>query len=96
MYGSVSRWRVKEGQQQEFEKLFGEVASQLPPGGRTLLVLHSEADSQEYWTAGCFDSKEAYTANSNTPEQDDRFRRLRALLVSDPEWHDGEIPLTLP
>jgi heme-degrading monooxygenase HmoA len=96
MYGSVSRWRVKEGQQQEFEKLFGEVASQLPEGGRTLLILHADADSQEYWTAGCFDSKEAYTANSNRPEQDDRFRRLRALLESDPEWHDGEIPLTRP
>ena len=41
---------------------------------------------------GClWESREAYTSNSSTPEQDARFGRLRALLESDPEWHDGEI-----
>ncbi len=32
MYGSVSRWRVKDGQQQELERLFTEMMNDLPPG----------------------------------------------------------------
>jgi hypothetical protein len=38
-----------------------------------------------------FESREAYQANSATPEQGARFQRLRELMESDPEWHDGEI-----
>jgi hypothetical protein len=44
--------------------------------------------------ASSWDSKEAYTSNANTPEQDARFRRLREFMETDPEWHDGEIVLT--
>ena len=50
----------------------------------------SDADPREYWVAGSWDSKDAYTANSNRPETDASFRRLRALIESDPEWRDGE------
>jgi hypothetical protein len=46
--------------------------------------------SREYWIAGVWESREAYTSNS-APQQTARFERLRALLESDPEWHDGEI-----
>jgi hypothetical protein len=38
-----------------------------------------------------FESKDAYWANARSPEQDARFKEMRALLASDPEWHDGEI-----
>jgi quinol monooxygenase YgiN len=91
VYGSVARWRVKDGQQQELEQLVTELMSELPPGAHGVWVYRSDSDPQEYWVAGNFDSKDAYTSNSNGPEQDARFRRLRALMDGDPEWHDGEI-----
>lgn len=96
MYGSVSRWRVKDGQQQALEQLISELMGTMPPGSRGVNVYHSDTDPLEYWVAGSWDSKDAYTANSNTPGQDANFRRLRALMDADPEWHDGEIVFSRP
>jgi quinol monooxygenase YgiN len=91
MYGSVSRWRVKDGKQQELEQLADELMRNRPSGARAVYVYHSDADPREYWVAGVFESREAYSSNSSTPEQDARFRQLRGLMDADPEWHDGEI-----
>ena len=91
MYGTVARWRVRDGQQTEFEQLVQEIGNERLPGSRSVFVYRSDKDPQEYWVASQWESREAYTSNSNTPEQDARFRRLRALMESDPEWHDGEI-----
>ncbi|MGH7685238.1 MAG: putative quinol monooxygenase [Candidatus Dormibacteria bacterium] len=96
IYGSVSRWRVKDGQQHELEQLLNELMREMPPGSRGVSVYRSDADPQEYWVAGSWDSKDAYATNSNRPDTDANFRRFRALLESDPEWHDGEIILTRP
>lgn len=95
MYGSVSRWRVKEGRQEEFETLSREVMQDRPPGSRSVMLYRSDADPLEYWVVGAFDNREAYTNNSATPEQNARFERMRALMQSDPEWHDGEIVISI-
>lgn len=91
MYGSVSRWRVKDGKGPELERLAAELMQDRPPGSVAVAVFRADADPNEYWVAGIFDSREAYTSNSATPEQNERFRRLRELMDSDPEWHDGEV-----
>lgn len=91
MYGSVSRWRVKDGMQDELERLADELMRERPPGSQAVYLYRSDNDPREYWVAGIFDSKEAYAANSARPEQDERFRRLRELMEGDPEWHDGEV-----
>jgi heme-degrading monooxygenase HmoA len=96
MYGTVARWRLQDGKQREFEELAEGMMREIPRGSRSLLVYRSDVDPREYWVASSWDSKDAYTSNSNTPEQDDRFRRLRALMESDPEWHDGEIIVSRP
>ncbi len=95
MYGSVSRWRVKEGKQAELEALAREVMEDRPPGSRSVMVYKSDKDPTEYWVVGAFDSREAYANNSATPEQDARFQRLRELMQSDPEWHDGEVVISV-
>jgi len=41
--------------------------------------------------AVAFTDKTSYVANARDPKQDERFKRMRAFLASDPEWHDGEI-----
>jgi quinol monooxygenase YgiN len=91
MYGSIARWHIKEGKQEEFERLGDELMQERPPGSRAVYVYRSDADPTEYWVAGVFESRDAYEANSATPEQGARFQRLRELMESDPEWHDGEI-----
>ena len=91
MYGTVARWRVKAGKEQEFEQLLNDVTNEVPTGSRGVFLYRADADPLEYWVASQWDSKEAYTSNSSTPEQDGRYRRLRELMDSDPEWHDGEI-----
>ncbi|HUZ71121.1 MAG TPA: antibiotic biosynthesis monooxygenase [Candidatus Saccharimonadales bacterium] len=96
MYGTVGRWRVKDGQQQELEQLANELLTDVPAGSRGVWFYRSDADPQEYWVASSWDSKDAYTSNSNTPEQDARYRRLRALMEADPEWHDGEVVFGRP
>ena len=91
MYGSISRWHVKEGKQDELESLVTEISNNPYPGSVSLTVYRSDADSREYWVAGAFESREAYNANSASPVTDTNFHRLRELLEGDPEWHDGEI-----
>jgi heme-degrading monooxygenase HmoA len=91
MYGSISRWHVKDGKQAELEQLADQLMRDRPPGSRSVYLYKSDADPREYWVAGVFESREAYTSNSATPEQDARFKQLRELMDADPEWHDGEI-----
>ncbi len=91
MYGSVARWQIKEGKEREMEQLADELMQVKLPGMRSVLVYRADTNPREYWVASCWDSKDAYTTNSNTPEQDQRFRQLRDLMDAEPEWHDGEI-----
>jgi heme-degrading monooxygenase HmoA len=94
MYGSISRWRVKEGKEGkegELEELAAEVMKTRAPGSQAVYMYRADSDPREYWIAGVWESREAYASNSATPEQNARFERLRALLEADPEWHDGEI-----
>jgi heme-degrading monooxygenase HmoA len=91
IYGSVSRWRVKEGKEDELEQLAAEVMNDPAPGSRAVYMYRADSDPREYWIAGVWESRDAYTSNSASPEQSERFGRLRALLDTDPEWHDGEI-----
>jgi hypothetical protein len=38
-----------------------------------------------------FDSEANYYKNAGDPEQDKWYGQLRALLLADPEWNDGDI-----
>jgi quinol monooxygenase YgiN len=91
MYGSVSRWTAKEGKEAELEALVAEISKAPYPGSRGLTVYRSDANPREYWVAGVFESRGAYTANSASPETSRNYERLRSLMESDPEWHDGEV-----
>ena len=54
-------------------------------------VYRADAGNDEYWLAVIFENKEKYRANAESPEQDQRFQRLRAMMAAEPEWHDGEV-----
>jgi quinol monooxygenase YgiN len=65
------------------------------PGTVAVYIYRMDADPNEYYLAVVFESREAYLANADSPEQDARYRQVLSLLEREPEWHDGEIVYAL-
>jgi hypothetical protein len=95
MYGTVARMQMKPGAEAELMRLSREDVG-VVPGMTFCYVFRSDADSNVAYLAVGFDSKAAYLANADSPEQHERFLRMRALMTADPEWHDGEIVFAFP
>jgi quinol monooxygenase YgiN len=90
MYGTVARMQANPGAEAELMALSKEFEGQIP-GHLGTYVYRSDTEPNVYWMAVAFQDKAAYTANAQSPEQDARYQKMRALLAADPEWHDGEI-----
>lgn len=95
MYGTVARVHLKSGMEAQLYELANQSQSRRVPGWVATYVYRMDADSNEYFMAIVFKSREAYIANAQQPEQDADYRRLRKLLVADPEWHDGALVFAL-
>lgn len=91
MYGTIARFRVKPGAEQQLVQLQHEYEALKVPGYLKSTVYRMDADPGDYYLAVVFDSKESYVANANSPEQDTRYRKMLSLLDGEPQWHDGEI-----
>ena len=91
MYGTVARFTVKPGMQKQVEALNKEYESMNIPGYVGEVVYQMDANSNEYFMAVIFESKELYHKNAGDPAQHQRYLKWRELLTADPEWHDGEI-----
>lgn len=91
MYGTVARMQLKPGAAEQMQQLHQEFAAAQVPGFVATYVYRTDADPDVQFIVVVFESKDAYWANARSPEQDARYQKLRALLTSDPEWHDGEI-----
>ncbi|HEX8729717.1 MAG TPA: antibiotic biosynthesis monooxygenase family protein [Ktedonobacterales bacterium] len=91
MYGTVARIRVKPGAEEALMAQFREYSALRIPGYQRTYVYRMDNDPAELYMAVVFDSKESYSANAESPAQDQRYRAMLALLDGEPEWHDGEI-----
>ena len=91
MYGTIARLRAKPGAHDQLMDVGSQDPVRRVPGFVAQYVYQSDADPTEYWLAVVFESKETYLANAASPAQDVAYRRLREILMADPEWHDGEI-----
>ncbi|HEY6378926.1 MAG TPA: hypothetical protein VI316_07080 [Candidatus Dormibacteraeota bacterium] len=92
MFGTISRWRLKEGvTEQQLAEFVDSMRADRPASAVALVVLRSASDPREMWIAGAFESRAAYDANAASPEQNARFERVRALMEGAPEWHDGDV-----
>ena len=91
MYGTVARMKAKPGTGELLAELGRQLDEDRPAGMVGTFVYQMDADPDEYILAVAFESREAYKANADSPEQDARYQELRALLDADPEWNDGEI-----
>jgi hypothetical protein len=90
MYGTVARMEVLPGKRDDLRAL---MESQMadPVAGYIRSYALLENDSDTLWITVMFEDKRSYMANADDPAQNDRYMAMRALLASDPEWHDGEI-----
>lgn len=93
MYGTVARLQVLPGKVEELRALMNgrDVRERQMKGFVTSTIYQADGDPDELWLAVAFESREAYHANAGDPAQDVEYRKMRALLAVDPEWHDGEI-----
>jgi len=91
MYGTVAKTVVKpENREMLRELTTRQVAERQVPGYITSYMLF-ENDSDVAWLFAIFEDRASYEANAADPAQDAQYREYRALMESDPEWHDGEI-----
>jgi len=91
MYGTVARMKVKPGMMGKLKELMGAEEMQGIPGLVSSTVYQMDSDSNELYLAVAFDTKETYTKNAESPEQNARYEQMVALLDGAPEWHDGEV-----
>ena len=91
MYGTVARMRLKPGMEEKLKDDMAQYERIKIPGFVSTMVYRMDKDPNEIYMAVVFKDKESYTKNAGDPKQDERYRKMRALLAADPEWHDGEI-----
>src|SRR6476620_4004525 len=91
MYGTIARFQVKPGQASALFELSQRWSSEGTPGLMGDYVYRMDNEPDIYYMAVIFESKEAYFANANSPQQDARYREMMAYMAAAPEWHDGEI-----
>jgi quinol monooxygenase YgiN len=89
MYGTIARVKIDPSNLEAMKTLGDSMGT--APGQVARYVYQMDADPGELFLVAVFESKEAYWANAHSSEQDERFMQLRALLLEDPQWHDGEI-----
>jgi heme-degrading monooxygenase HmoA len=90
MYGTVAHLHTKPGALQAMK----DMEEHQPKGFVASYVYQLDSDPNEFLLVAVFESKEAYFANAQSPEQDADYQKLRQHLIHDPEWHDGEIVYT--
>jgi hypothetical protein len=88
MYGTIAKLVTKPGALEEIKRM---ETGRRPAGYVGSYVYQSDQDSNELWLVVLFENKETYMANADSSEQGAEFRRLMNYLVTEPEWHDGEI-----
>jgi quinol monooxygenase YgiN len=94
MYGTIARVKIDPTKIEELKALGDSMDA--AAGQVVRYVYRMDADPGELFLVAVFESKEAYWANAQSPEQSERFMQMRALLLEDPEWHDGEIVSAVP
>jgi heme-degrading monooxygenase HmoA len=95
MYGTVARYRLNPGMEGQLIELAREFEAAQVPGFVASYAYRMDADPNDYYLAVVFESREAYVANADSPEQDARYCQSLPLLEREPEWHDGEIVYAL-
>jgi len=91
MYGTIAQFKVKEGMQEQLIKGFKEYETLDVHGALSNIIYQMDSNSNEWFMAVSFESKESYLANAESSDQATRYEEFIACLDGDPIWNDGEI-----
>ena len=91
MFGTVARFTVKEGSEDQLVELMRMYETLGIPGYVASTLFRLREGDRQYIMATRFEDEASYRANAESSEQNERFMQMRALLDGDPEWHDGDI-----
>lgn len=91
MFGTVARMQLKPGSEDRMRELAAAQEARNVAGFRFMATYRSTADPNETWLVVGFDDEASYRANADDPQTDEMARQMRELMVSPPEWHDGEV-----
>jgi len=91
MYGTVAKMKVKPGMMDKLRETTMNEEMRGIPGLVNTYVYQMDADPNTLMLAVVFTDKEAYVKNAGSPEQNQRYEQMLALLEGPPEWNDGEV-----
>jgi heme-degrading monooxygenase HmoA len=91
MYGTIARFHVKPGANDEFVKAMDSFGGAMIPGWVADYYYQMDKDPDEYFLVAIFKDKESYLENADSAEQHERYLVFRSFLTDHPEWHDGFI-----
>ena len=92
MYGSIFSFKPKQGKKEDLINYLKKDQT-IPEGGVAWFVMNP--DEKEHWIGvGVFESKEAYEANANRPEQHEWYLKMVEHLSSEPKWTDGSFVIS--
>jgi len=89
VYGTIARVKIDPAKLEDLKALGQRMG--VAPGQVARYVFRMDADASELYLIAVFESREAYWSNAQSPDQNQRYQEMRALMLTDPEWHDGEI-----
>ena len=89
MYGTIFNLKIKPGHEGELLKELNEETSDKPDGMVAWFVMNPD-NNNDWIGVAVFESKQAYIANANRPEQHQAFLKMMEHLESEPGWTDGE------
>ncbi len=93
MFGTIATLHPKAGQEgaaaEAVDSWWRERSGKVE--GTVCVHLYRGTAEGELVMAVVFDTQEHYEANANDPDQDVWYRKLVALLETEPEWADGEV-----
>lgn len=91
MFGTVARFTVKEGAEDQLIELMNSYEDASIPGHIASTVYKLRDGERQYMMATRFEDEASYRANAESPEQHQRYLQMRELIEGDPEWNDGDI-----
>jgi antibiotic biosynthesis monooxygenase (ABM) superfamily enzyme len=93
LYGTVAHFKVKPGMRSLFRSWMNYSSWTLRTvrGAVNSVAIQMDEHSQEIMIAVVFESREAYRANAENPEQHAEFLQMMEFLAGPPDWHDGAI-----
>ena len=93
MYGTIGKMKIKPGEEENVRLILSQWENEEKgtiDGVVCTYFMVPDNSPGEMIGVAVFRDKDAYLANGNSPEQHERFMKLRVLLSDDPEWTDGE------